>query len=141
MLELRLLADARMGFHDVVAAILEIDAALAADDEEVGVFLIFCKRLRRLAGIRGIGAGEAFVRRDDEDEALAVGVRLEERVREILSGVRRDFLHDFDDLFRVRRVGVRRFFGVAQAARRDHVHGARDLLRARHALDAMADVL
>ena len=141
MLERGALADARIALHDVEAAVLEIRLALAADDEVVRRLPVVSERMRRLAGIRGIRARESLVRRDDEHEAAAVRVTLEQRMREISARVRRDLADDLGDLARVGRVGVRGFLGVTQAARRNHVHSARDLLGARNTLDAMADVL
>ena len=115
--------------------------ATAADHDELRVVLVLNEGVGSLAGVAGIGAGEALVRRHHEDEALARRVGLQQRMTEIRTRVGSDIPDDLDNFLRIGTVGIGCLFGPAQTRSRDHVHRAGDLPRTLDALDAMAYIL
>ena len=109
----RTLADANVGFRDVVAPVLEMIARLAAHGHKRRLRLVLDEACDELEYVARISARKPLVRGADEIERLAFGVRLQQRMAEI-AGVRRDVLDHLGHLFRVGAVVRRRILGTAQ---------------------------
>ena len=140
MHRLRALADADAFADDVKGAVLEEVACLASDGNDLGVRLVLDEGHRHLEGIARVCACEALIRRHHKNEAFALCMLLEQRMRDI-RGSRRHAPNDLSSLFGIGTVVVRGLLGTAQTRGRDHVHGVRDLLDALDAADAAPNIL
>ena len=125
----------------MIAPVAEILLGLTSDDDKIGFFLVGNMPHRFLEYVRGIGAGQSLVCRDNQEKLLFRRViSFEKRVLEI-GDIGRDVFHDLRHLVRVGLVRHSRHLRAPEARRRDHLHCLGDLLDALYAAYSAAYIL
>ena len=136
----RTLADACIGLHHIIVAISEEGIRLAAYGNNLRRCLVLHLCHSLLEGVAGIGASQSLVGSQHQDEALALGTLLQQRMGKIpgIGGNIRYYLCHF---ICIRLVGNSRLLCSAQTGGCYHVHSICDLLNTLYALDTTAYIL